>query len=148
MCLYVKKNIITTAEKDITCYKLLIRMNFRGEFRYCTPFRNYPIKLGERVFANGYEDIGQRIKVKKTFMYVVGGGFIHTFASIQGIKSFWKRWLGQYLLDLSDLDLVVVKCLIPKGAQYYKGTFEWTGLSSYASTELIYGDDIIDPRTL
>ena len=26
--------------------------------------------------------------------------------------------------------------------------FEWTGLSSYASTELIYGDDIIDPRTL
>lgn len=156
MCLYVKEEnaTLTTAKKDITCYKILRKSsnqfsgsNQFGEVCYKTPFFYCNVKLGERVVAEGYQEFGRRsFPFKKDFTHVANGGFIHTFASMQGIKSFFKNWKEEYSFGLYDY--VVVKCHIPKGAQYYKGIFEATGLASYASTELVYGKEAIDTETL
>lgn len=150
MCLYVKEEntILTTAEKDITCYKILRKSKDNlGGIHYHTPFYQVYIELGERVIAKGYRDVGSKLTpFRKHFTHAVSGGFIHTFATIQGVKSFFKNWRVAYYFDM--FEYVVVKCYIPKGAKYYKGIFETTGLASYASTELVYGKDIIEIETL
>lgn len=145
MCLYVKEENtkLITAEKDITCYKILRKWKTRyGEVRYKTPFFFCNVELGERVVAEGYKEFGHKsIPFKKHFTHIATGGFIHTFASMQGVNAFFNKWKEAYSFYMSEY--VVVKCHIPKGAQYYKGIFEATGLASYASTELVYGKEII-----
>ena len=150
MCLYVKKENakLITAEKDITCYKILRKSKDRfGIVSYNTPFYGFRIELGEREVAAGYQNFHHRESAYlKRYTYVASGGFIHTFSSMQGIKSFLKNWRIDYAMYIDNI--VVVKCHIPKGAQYYKGVFEGTGLASYASTELVYGKEAINPETL
>ena len=147
MCLYVKEENtnLAIAEKDITCYKILNKAvgYLSGKTLYRTPFFMIPVELGERVVAEGRQEFGRKTyPFRKHFTHVANGGFIHTFASMQGIKSFFKNWKEDYSFNLYDC--VVVKCYIPKGAQYYKGIFEGTGLASYASTELVYGKETIE----
>ena len=123
MCLELKKySKPKIAKKDIICYKALLKLD-DGILR--TPYQNSPIKIGE---------IYQSNIINKNCKIEIG---IHSFENIEDIL----RWVNRCYLSIYLERLLKVKCIIPKGAKYYKGMF--LEFNSYASNELKY-IEIID----
>jgi len=90
----------------------LVKISFSFE----TPFRNYPIEIG-----NTYTS-----KLVKKGDNIEEG--LHSFEFARDAKlTNWALWYDEG---------TIVKCIIPKGSTYYKGTFD--GDSSYASDALTY----------
>jgi hypothetical protein len=120
MCL---SNLTTSnpivAEEDIVVYKLLYR---DPELRYTTPYQNFPVKMGERYIS----------KIDK--LTVVGGEIIgkalYSFAEIKGCKNDSRDF------HLISSSMVIARCIIPKGAEYYQGKF--FEKTSFASNRLLY----------
>lgn len=77
---------------------------------YITPYRKFPVQLGKTYYSELIKDD-----------YVVEIG-LHSYAS----------WADAW----SDGPGEVVKCIIPKGSEYYEGDF--SGFKSYASNCLQY----------
>ncbi len=154
MCLSLGRNIpdrAMVATEDVVCYKLLFKtaeyleeckkalgsdklsiksmesMLARGDI-YISPYRQAPYKLGKR-----YES-----KLDVPFQYEFYDAYriecgLHTFVNISQAL---YRIETAYSRDM----LVVVKCRIPKGSTYYKGTFGMA--QSYASDALIL-DEVV-----
>ena len=120
MCLLSLSDNPKVADKDIVCYKFLDRL---GPFRYMTPIRE--VKLWKfpylkKIFvAKGTEE-AERDPLQRR--YVVGEGFIHTFAKMSDEYS--RRGLH---------DVVLFRCIIPKGTKYFKSMDG----SEYASREIV-----------
>jgi len=118
MCLNLKFFALPRkAKEDIEVYKILMRMH---EDYYVTPYRGEPIKIGEtytsylKPYLSGFKkklDVG-----------------IHSFTKKEDVTLFF------------NYNTVRVKCIIPKGAWYYKGIFNYNGVSfeNYASDTLKY----------
>lgn len=79
---------------------------------YTTIYQNFLVKIGE-TYTSPLEKIGDTI-----------GPGLHSYADVEKAYIFIHK--GE----------VMVKCIIPKGASYYKGTYE--GGTSYASDTLTY----------
>lgn len=79
---------------------------------YTTIYQNFPVKIGE-TYTSPLEKIGDTI-----------GPGLHSYADVEKAYIFIHK--GE----------VMVKCIIPKGASYYKGTYD--GSTSYASDTLTY----------
>jgi hypothetical protein len=79
-----------------------------------TPYRNYPVVIGETYQSDlvvvDDRGIGNEVEV--------------------GLHSF------KHESDCKKFDLVLVKCIIPKGSEYYEGFFK--DYESYASNQLKY----------
>lgn len=120
MCLISKQGKAYIAKEDIETYKLLIRT---VDDTYITPFRRKEVVLGERMVADGENELPQ---YEDGFVRI-GGGYIHSYLKVldDGIN----------LYDLSQW-IVLVKCVIPKGAEYYVDA----GLKEICSKELIIGE--------
>lgn len=120
MCLISLSDIPKVADRNIVCYKFLYKI---GPFKYITPVRGTTLwkfpSIKKTFVAEGVRDIGvDHIQQK----YVVGGGFIHTFAKRSDIYS--RR---------SPYDVVLFQCIIPKGTEY----FESEDGSEYASSKIV-----------
>ncbi len=84
---------------------------------YVTPYRRVSVKIGETVKSDlEYPN--------KNFPTIDVG--IHSLETVKGCKR---------VIERGD-DVVIVKCIIPKGSEYYTGLFSEE--SSYASNALIY----------
>lgn len=145
MCLYVKDYNPKVAKKDIVCYKLLREnIEYPSETkRYYTPFQDLKIILGQEVKAKGGLQKGTR-KIfewssNREYRKLIYSGVIHTFKTFKDVEDFMLKFASQY----DAKNAVVVRCVIPKGTEYYEGIFESTGLKSYASKKLIYGGRIL-----
>lgn len=130
MCLYTTNTKIRTAKKDIICYKILIKERKSWIYRifykpmYRAPFYiNYTYRLKE------LNDLGKSLIV---YPYEVYGGF-HSFVDIQDAKCKLKDWFD------TPGGQTIVKCIIPKGAEYVKGTIDKSQNSpaSYVSNQII-----------
>lgn len=114
MCLHVKTQTPSIAEEDIVCYKVI---EYSPVFeQYITPFRNYPMKTGD--ILHDRKDWEFDTVEFRTGFFVEAGGF-HTYEVIADAKHFARE------LDNST---IVVKCIIPKSTEYFKG---WTTLDGY-----------------
>ena len=141
MCLYVKNKEPKIADKDIKCYKIVMKYN--GKY-----FSPYTHKLIKNECINGDKDlVPSELFVPKNifhqdYNYIDGIGYsgyiegcmIHTFkykknaiADNDCVVPFVNCNYGNnYLFE-------VYECIIPKGTEYYEGTDgEWLGYASKA----------------
>lgn len=116
MCL-IRAKIKETAE-DITCYKLYI--SFEGELR----------SLFRRSLAPNMNEIAKTYLEKP---YDIGNyvdrGF-HSFANLEDALQTGANISRLY----NNIDIVVIKCIIPKDSKCYVGSF-W-GMTSYCSDSI------------
>lgn len=165
MCLYLEKGNARKkkATEDIVCYKVMEEVSLNGGVpHYKTPYQGnvMPIKglvvdeyfninrwaakrynkkmLALRIYAN------HEYHICKSF---VAGGMIHTFANLLDASE------KSHLLATIDKDktYVVVKCVIPKGTEYFEGFTGMTRIgsihfdaSSYCSSKLRLTGEIVD----
>lgn len=109
------------AKKNITCYKL---------FRQVGMLSNPPYL--ESPYQNSVYEIGKK-KTSKLICYMVSCGQavsigLHSFNNYQSAIDNTSGWVMS--------KIIIVKCIIPKGAKYYTGTFDFR-YPCRASTELI-----------
>lgn len=142
MCLRLQNSNNTShiAQEDITVYKL-----YRKKENHLISFyRLAKTDLGEQ----------PRVEMRKKVDYVgldeiVEQGY-HSFTTLEDVSAFAKdhnyKASKQKLTD-SQEELVIHECTIPKGTEYYLGTFRWyfglTQAPSIASEQLTVGKEII-----
>ena len=127
MCLYTKQTESKIAEEDITCYKFYIRC----DKMLISPYQGFiapkigivantelekPYKPGE--FKLFYRDFYGFKRVDNGF---------HSFKVLEEVKSVVNEQKNRF-------DLVIFKCIIPKGSLYYSGKF--LDYESYCSNSI------------
>lgn len=120
MCLTIKKNQgILTAKKDIICYKLVEDGFDSGSLT--TPYHYYPIVLGETYTSN----------------------IVREHNSInEGIHSYVKLGYALRYLRAWRATMHIIKCIIPKGSRYIRGTFDHDD-EAIASDTIVYTKEIL-----
>lgn len=116
MCLYTKQTKPKIAEEDIICYKFYIRL-FGGLI--VSPYIGI---IAPKIGAITNTELGKPYGPKKR----VDEGF-HSFKILEDVKSVINKWKSKF-------DLVIFKCIIPKGSLYYLGKFN--KYESYCSDKI------------
>ena len=119
MCLVINQLEPKIADKDIICYKVVKRTEIKGV--YLSEYQSFEYII-RRLYTNNI-NYAFASKVVKSIMKTpyINGGMFHSYAS------------HLYPVILSPLPhCALLKCIIPKGAYYYKGYYK--GLTSYASS--------------
>lgn len=134
MCLSIKeKSCKQTAKKDIVCYKFLEQrfdknMYWKHLYATITPFMFKEITIGNTYESDlkieTFFDGGVLIKTNRV---EIG---LHSMTSKQDCINAASHWVNE------GRNQLIVKCIIPKGSQYYVGTYQC--LKSYASTAIQY----------
>lgn len=125
MCLDIKfdaRECIAT--KDITCYKLVETTGW-GRSPYKTFYMSKRIKLGVMYRSS--------IEIKRRPFNIEIHRALHSFRTKTDL-------FDRYPKSTRFRNVHVMKCIIPKGAKYYMGTFN--GCRAYASNRLRY-DEIV-----
>lgn len=111
-----KKPVI--AKKDISCFKVLRIIDYNI---YQTPYQNELVTLGET-----YSSV--LAKPDRDNEIYIG---LHSFLTLKQTKVELKSW--------SKSTYIIVKCVVPIGANYYRGTYlEEFGKTAIASDTLKY----------
>lgn len=148
MCIYLTKKNSTpkVARKDIVCYKLVEDVRAYGRYSKIayTPFMGYCVSLGETYDAMGQRAIYEFDEYDDTphgcYTHYFSEGGIHTFKTLEGVEKFCGVYSNTYGLGIN---CQVVKCIIPKGTEYFSGVFEGTRIPCYASSSLTYTEEIV-----
>ena len=139
MCLVCDNLKFKTAEEDIECYKVVIKID---ENSYITPYQRFLCSLNEH-YINKHE-IDNYQENKNT--YYVYGGVYHSFQKLSDayFEMLWFQTINncppQYDMGKKS---VVVKCIIPKGTEYIEGNFNNLNYCPcYGSKEIIYKEEL------
>lgn len=142
MCLYVNNKKVRVAKKDIVCYKIVIKERKKWIYRifhkptYRAPFYNYyTYQLKKRYCLRNCLN-HHVFTTYPEHQYTVSVGF-HSFVDIQDAKRMLSRLYDVY--GNRGRRQTIVQCVIPKGAEYVKGTIDLSENSpaSYVSDEII-----------
>lgn len=166
MCLYLEKGNARKkiATEDIVCYKVMeeVYLNYGGIPHYRTPYQGHIMPI-EGIVRDEYFDINRwaakRYNKKITTQRIyanndnhicksfVAGGMIHTFANLLDASEKAALLASNYTVK----SYVVVKCVIPKGTEYFEGFTGmvhigsiYFGASSYCSSKLRFTGEIVD----
>lgn len=120
MCLISKQGKAYIAKEDIEVYKLFIRT---VDNTYITPFRRKEVVLCSRMIAEGENELPQY----DDGLTRISGGYIHSYLKVLDN--------GIFVYDLTQW-IVLIKCIIPKGVEYYVDA----ELYEIYSKELIIGE--------
>lgn len=120
MCLEIFSNAIEQiAKQDIVCYKLVEQ---RPYCRYLkTYYQDTSVELGKTYTSTLKRPSDTRIEKG-----------LHSFSRMGGIYAIY----GVTHLGRKGTIVHIVRCVIPKGAKYYVGSF--CGEKSYASSMVTY----------
>lgn len=122
MCLFINHLEPKIADKDIVCYKLVKRTRIKGVYK--SSFRGFEYII-RKLYTNNIK-IGFSyflMKHRNIFGYFIEEGMFHSYES------------HLYPVILSPLpNCALLKCIIPKGAYYFEGTFDFS--PSYASSQI------------
>jgi hypothetical protein len=123
MCLIIQeKSKLTTCRNDKVVYKLLIHPTVsRNDCEYVTTFKHMPINIGD-TYISDLQKHEEKFARRIEYQIEKGLHSLETFKDILGLQGH----LGGF----------ICKCIIPKGAHYYKGKFNV--YNSYASDKLTY----------
>ena len=129
MCLDIDRNQSPkVAEEDITCYKFL-RVVRDGTY-YAPYYSNHQYEIGKEYTSilSRYHDNGAD-GCRHPFTGIRQG--LHSLATVEDTRCIAMHRTEVYK---GFHKYVVVECVIPKGATYYKGY--WRGCAAYASNKL------------
>lgn len=146
MCLTIfgkKPNEVKSkiAKKDIVCYKVLeIRGKNLGRYIYfVTPYKEKKIELNKEYADNKEIRMWEEYScLCRQTLTQIGQGVFHTFAGKMDAFAHCQNMGG----------CIVVKCIIPKGSEYYVGDFvklsagDMKITKSYGSKNLIITSEI------
>ena len=122
MCLVTIQLEPKIADKDIVCYKLVRRPKIKGVYK--SNFRGFEYII-RQLYTNNLD-----IKFANTIMK---HSFYKCFYKIE--KDMFHSYASNLYPILSPLpNHTLLKCIIPKGAYYFKGFFEF--FPSYASSQI------------
>ncbi len=117
MCLRVDKTKPEVADSEIVCYKVLVENN--GNCR--SPFYEFEYEIGKK-----YSDKREQVLEPcddSPFWDCVYYGF-HSYESYGDVNRLMELLYsnGEFIAELKNGGrFVVVKCIIPNGARYYRG---------------------------
>jgi hypothetical protein len=122
MCLFTYFLNPKIADKDIVCYKLVVRTKIKGVYK--SSFQGFEYIIRQLYTNNIKIEFSYRlIKSEPFFGHFVEEGMFHSYAS------------NLYPIILSPLpNCALLKCIIPKGAYYFGGYFD--DAPSYASSQI------------
>ena len=127
MCLLINKNQKPeVATKPIICYKWLTRDMLSPCYRQKYEFNKLLTSKFSIEIGNNCDKVEKGLHT-----------FVEEFEAKRVSKEFswWNQITGDYYPEHAP---VVVKCIIPKGATYYKAESMTTGVSyEYASNQLL-----------
>ena len=135
MCLFTDWKEFQIAEEDITCYKWYGMSNSA----YISPYQGKPIPSFD---TKVYSDLSEPEIVGEVNSCIYKLFFIFTpgkYTVEKGFHSFVNS-IDAKLDSYKSRDSIVVSCIIPKGAKYYKGFFE--NCESYCSDSIILKEEI------
>ena len=122
MCLFTYFLKPKIADKDIICYKLVVRTKIKGVYKSSFQGFEYIIR---QLYTNNLDIRFANKSIKRSFykcFYIIEEGMFHSYTS------------NLYPI-LSPLPwCALLKCIIPKGAYYFEGYFDES--PSYASSQI------------
>ena len=127
MCLRIsKEQELVIAETDIDCYKIVIKY----DDKVLTLFQKHKIEIG-----CSYRSSVIRTSGKFYDNIEIG---LHSFCEYKETMDFYNN--NKLNLIEANWSYEIVRCIIPKGSKYYKGTFNYDccPYDSYASTDITY----------
>lgn len=135
MCLEKVKTDYKIAEKDIVCYKVILK--YKSKKDYTSPYRKSKYSMGETYKAHLFPNHPFNKKVPTG---------IHTFKTEKGARRLIEILDKLYANSLRYPDLCFAKCIIPKGTKYYEGMYDVNALGlwwykSYAAEYLKFPDE-------
>ena len=147
MCLVTKQSQSKIASKDITCYKVLLKLEneINNTVFYVSPVRHFTYfsnrtDLNNKVFkaekAYGLEnspddDLEPTYIDNEPVSYELNSGFFHMYKDYDSAVKAIKR-----LVPREKESYAVFECVIPKGSHYYEGVTSTYLLPSIASDRL------------
>ena len=119
MCLFINYLEPKIADKDIVCYKLVKRTKIKGVYKSNIQRFEYTIR---QLYTNYFDIKYVDMLIKRRYnLFAIENGMFHSYEN--------------YLSAITILpNLVVLKCIIPKGAYYFEGYFG--NYPSYASSQI------------
>ena len=147
MCLVTKQSKSKIASKDITCYKVLLKLEneISNTVFYVSPVRHFTYfsnrtDLNNKVFKaekaywlENYpgDDLKQTYIDNEPVSYELNSGFFHMYKDYDSAVKAVKR-----LVPREKESYAVFECVIPKGSRYYEGVTSIYLLPSIASDRL------------
>ncbi len=127
MCLTIGKNQkAVVAKSNITCYKVVKDVNYAQD-RFYTLYQSAIVYLGStytsilrKSYYSYHDDIEEGL---------------HSLTNLKDARKLVK-------LEKCYGNKTIVRCTIPKGSSYYRGTFADEKLKSYASDCVVYNEII------
>ena len=126
MCLRLDYSEPKIADKDIVCYKLVEKTKIKGIYKSYFQEFEYIIR---QLYTNNLDIKFADIVVHKLCSsypyygaYAIEEGMFHSYTNYMPFELF------------TSLDETILKCIIPKGAYYYEGHFNY--YTSYASSQI------------
>ena len=129
MCLYSKTVKPKKANKDIICYKVLIKDKRTGAMR--SPVAGYTFEPNKEYTAE---------RAKRFDRMEIGSGYFHTFDVIYEANKF-RRATSRWTCSMHDA--VVFRCKIPEGTSYYEGV-DNCYRHGYASKKLVLLEEVYE----
>ena len=143
MCLVTKQSKSKIASKDITCYKVLLKLEneISNTVFYVSPVRHFTyfsnrIDLNNKVFKaekayclENYpgDDLKQTYIDNEPVSYELNSGFFHMYKDYDSaVKAVKNASIESYVL---------FECVIPKGSRYYEG---FTSFPSFPNNLSLY----------
>lgn len=132
MCLYSMQRKAYIAKEDIEVYKLLIKHKDGG---YVTPHLYEYVELGE--VLKPFTWIEAEMILPNKMFKLVSNGWIHSYIDVVDSNFVdWKYHSNWNYLEDKD-KLVLVKCIIPKGTEYWLDA----DMNEICSKELVIGKE-------
>lgn len=104
------------ATQDMVVYKIFFKVKWANRYgkgyNYLSPYRDYVYHLGYHYYQTGK---------KFTFDYYSGIGLLdvneglHAYRSMKDLKDDFPNWM--------KYGYTIIKCIIPKGSEYFIGSF-------------------------
>ena len=126
MCLYTKQTEPEIAKEDIVCYKYYGVLKECGRTKLMSPYRGAPAPDLNEVAHTDLDETSKVFCRGNTNYNIVDKGF-HSFKNFDDIKE-ELTYIGEMA------DIIVFKCIIPKGSKFYLGIFKY--FLSYCSDQI------------
>lgn len=126
MCLFKGKHKVQIADDDIECYKVL-------QFNLRSIYYNWQYELN-KLYSKKWDE--EFIEYANTHREL-GGNLFHACLSKEMCITLYGLSYDQ-LTDDAQLDetQILVKCIIPKGSRYYKGSSKEIGAEQIIIKEI------------